>query len=83
MDVNDITKLLEAGKKDEAKKKLIDYLTSVELAPEEAGKVYADFASLYTKVHNEVLAKYSDFLGELAEELKALNERTKEIIPNH
>ncbi|MEK7192487.1 MAG: hypothetical protein AAB646_03170 [Patescibacteria group bacterium] len=79
IDPKEIIKLLESGKKDAAKKQLIEYLESAEISPDEAAKVYSDFASLYLDVQNEVMGRYKNFLSQVVEELKEFNAKEKQI----
>lgn len=70
IDPKEIIELLAAGKKDQAKVKLIEFLNSVELTDEERGKLYAQLAEIALDTQRAVMEEYSEFSKEALESLK-------------
>lgn len=77
MDVSEIKKLIDRGKLSEAKKMLRDYLEQAKLSPKEMGKTYAEFASLYVRVMNQILENYKNIQEAVVQELKDLKIKEK------
>lgn len=77
MDVNDIKKLIDRGKLSEAKKMLSEYLEQTKLSSNEVGKTYAEFASLYVKVMNQILENYKSLQETVVQELRDLKMKEK------
>lgn len=69
-DPKEIIELLAAGKKDKAKVKLIEFLSSVELTDEEKGKLYAQMAEIALDTQRAVMEEYKEFSKEALESLK-------------
>ena len=77
MDIQKIIEVLKSGKETEAKKKLAEYLSEVQLTKRDVGHVYAEIASAYLKANNYLLGNYNAFLREVLKELKELDTRAR------
>ena len=81
MQTEEIIKLLESGKKAEAKKAIAKYLEQIKLSPAEEAKVILDISSVFMKANSEVARAYQVILEEVAEEFRDLNLKEKIISP--
>jgi Tfp pilus assembly protein PilO len=77
--IEEIKKLLAENKTEEAKQKLGEYLREIKWSPEEQGQMYAELASLYLKITNNILSGYQGLLEDVVEELKNLKTKEKEL----
>lgn len=67
MDINAIKNLLS------------EYRQAITASPVEKGGVYAELASLYLKINNQLLDFYNSFLEKALIDFKTLNSREKEL----
>lgn len=77
IDAKKIEELLKAGKKEEAKKMLSDF---IDVATDENAESQAllDYTMIYMSVMNEIDEAYKAGLEEILGEIKALNKTEKE-----
>ena len=76
MNTNEIQKLLEQGKTDEAKKLLTD-LFKQDLADVGRGELLTDFAQAYIKVKNQLLETQVENLKKITEALALIDKAEK------
>ena len=81
MEIKEILKLLEAGKKSEAKKKMKEYLAKVDVSKTDIGEFYAEAASMYVKMQTEILKDYNETLEAVLKDLRDFNIKAKILTP--
>lgn len=78
IDTKKLEVLMDQGKWEEAKS-LLDTSLASDLAPEERGAAYVQFASIYMRVKNELNRRYKESLEDAIGILKNIKAREKEV----
>lgn len=81
MEINEILELLQSGKKEKAKKAIIQYLEQIRLSPAEEAKIFLDLNLVFLKTNTEISRAYQQILEEVSEEFRDLNLKEKILTP--
>ncbi len=82
MEQEKILELLKAGKKAEAKKALVDYLTNLPITKEDEGEALLNLSSLMQKMEVDLAQPYKELIEEVAKEFRDLNLKEKILTPH-